>query len=349
MTATGTKVGDLVELQALAEVYGTSHDIERNPLRIGSIKGNVGHAELAAGLVSLIKAVEMNRHRTFFPTGGQDIRPRTDFDWLGNNMQLCHDNEPFPTDEQCYLAVNSFGVGGSYAVTIITEYNNEDDKAQPPESSIRPLLLTLSAASARHLVLYEEQILEYLHARPGEVTLPDLCGLFANNRPQTLGCSRSYIVDSIGDLMRQLESGSKSRISEGPTRKLKIAMVFTGQGSQWATMGLGLMVFSAFRDVVTRFDALYVQLSGWSPLDKLASLSDDQLDQTRYAQPLIYMVQIGLIELLASVGVRADVAVGHSAGEIAALYSSGMLSLEDSAKVVWHRSACQQALAGNGR
>lgn len=81
MTATGTPVGDLIELQALAEVYGASHDIHRNPLRVGSLKGNIGHAELAAGLMSLIKAVEMNRARTFFPTGGQHIRPRSDFDW----------------------------------------------------------------------------------------------------------------------------------------------------------------------------------------------------------------------------------------------------------------------------
>ena len=373
MTATGTPVGDLIELQALAEVYGASHDIHRNPLRVGSLKGNIGHAELAAGLMSLIKAVEMNRARTFFPTGGQHIRPRSDFDWyvrtgwsdpraltrshslslalgnsarLGNNIKLCLENEPYPTDEQCYVAVNSFGVGGAYAVTIIKEWYCEDE--QPPASSVRPLLLTVSATSARHLAVYEERIFEYLQKCPGEVSLLSLCGFFATNR-RVLGCSRSYVVDSMEDLMGQLASDSKSRIVDGASGKLKIAMVFTGQGAQWVAMGLGLMAFEPYRDVVTRFDRLWRKLSGWSPLEKLTSLSDDELHHTMYAQPLTFMVQVGLVELLGAVGVRADVVVGHSAGELAALYCSGMLSLSEAATVVWHRSVCQQTLAGNGR
>lgn len=347
--ATGTKVGDLVELESLGAVYRDSHDIQRNPLRVGSIKGNIGHAEVSAGLFSLIKAVEMIRARTFFPTGGRDITPRTDFDWAANNVQLCQEIEPFPLQQQCYIGVNSFGIGGSYAHTIITEHNRDgDDNDNPVESTVRPLLLTLSAASARHLVMYEERISEYLQACPGEVGLLDLCGLFALNRAR-LACTRSYIVDSIDGLMNDLASESKFSISDGPASKLAVAMVFTGQGSQWVGMGSGLMVFRAFRDVATQFDALYRRLSGWSPLDKLTSLSDDQLDQTMYAQPLTFMVQVGLVELLAYLGVRADVVVGHSAGEIAALYCCGLLSLEDAATVVWHRSHCQQALAGNGR
>lgn len=345
--ATGTKVGDLVELEALGAVYGDSHDIQRNPLRVGSIKGNIGHAELAAGLFSLIKAVEMIRARTFFPTGGRDITPRADFDWAANSVQLCQEVEPFPPGEQCYIGVNSFGIGGSYAHTIITEYVGDSDD-DPVESMVCPLLLTLSAASERHLVLYEKQILEYLQASPGEVGLLDLCGLFALNRAR-LPCTRSYIVESIDGLINDLVSESKTRVSDGSASKLAVAMVFTGQGSQWVGMGSGLMVFRAFRDVATRFDALYKRLSGWSPLDKLTSLSDDQMDHTMYAQPLTFMVQVGLVELLAYLGVRADVVVGHSAGEIAALYCCGLLSLEDAAAVVWHRSRCQQAVAGNGR
>ena len=348
--ATGTKVGDLIELQALGEVYSESHDIRQNPLRIGSIKGTIGHAEMAAGLFSLIKAVEMIRSRKFFPTGGCDIIPRTDYDWDGNNIHLLRDVEPFPPNEQCYIGVNSFGIGGSYAHTIITEYDGgaEGGHGDRKESSVSPLLLTLSAASVRHLILYEEKILDYLRSNPGEVDLLDICGLFAVNRPR-LVCSRSYIVHSIEDLMTQLDSESKSSASDGVPGNTTLAMVFTGQGSQWVGMGSGLMVFKAFRDVVTRFDALYKKLSGWSPLAKLNSLNDDQLDRTMYAQPLTFMVQAGLVELLAYLGVRADVAVGHSAGEIAALYCSGILSLEDAASVVWHRSFCQEVLAGNGR
>ena len=330
-------------------MYGASHDSQRNPLRVGSIKGNIGHSELAAGLMSLIKAVEMIRARTFFPTGGCDIVPRSDFDWLSNNIRLCRENEPFPSDDRCYVGVNSFGVGGSYAMTIIAEYDGVEDDVELPESSMSPLLLTLNAVSGRHLALYEERIFEYLQANHGEVSLLSLCGLFAVNRPTRLGCSRSYVVHSINELMVELRSDSKGSVSDSAASNLTLALVFTGQGSQWVGMGMGLMAFRAYREVTTRFDALYKRLAGWSPLEKLESLSGEQLDQTMYAQPLTFMVQVGLVELLGAIGVRADVVVGHSAGELAALYCSGMLSLPDAAAVVWHRSRCQQAVSGNGR
>ena len=356
--ATGTRVGDLIELEALGKVYKDSHDILHNPLRVGSIKGNIGHAELSAGMFSLIKVCEMIRKRTFFPTGGHNITPRTDFDWEGNNIKLCCESESFPTDEQIFFGVNSFGVGGSYSHAVITEYQckNEDDlRVQStvvnahPQTLVHPLLLNISAASTRHLEKYEETLLEYLQSNPGEVSLLDLCGLFAVNRSR-LSSSRSYLVDSIDGLMVQLASDSNKRsVAKGSQKNLTIAMVFTGQGSQWVSMGRGLMMFKAYKDIVTRFDALYRKLSGWSPLDKLLSLNDNELDETMYAQPLTFMVQIGLIELLQYFGVYANIAIGHSAGEIAAQYCCGLLSLEESATVVFHRSRCQQALAGCGR
>lgn len=108
--ATGTPVGDLIELEALRAIYRDSHDIKKNPLRVGSVKGNIGHAEIAAGLFSVIKAIEMIRRRTFLPTGGASIRPRSDFDWDGSNIRLCLESEPFPLERGVCISVNSFGV-----------------------------------------------------------------------------------------------------------------------------------------------------------------------------------------------------------------------------------------------
>lgn len=108
--ATGAPVGDLIELEALQAIYRDSHDMKKNPLRLGSVKGNIGHAEVAAGLFSVIKAIEMIRLRTFLPTGGVDIRPRSDFDWDGSNIRLCLESEPFPPERGVCIGVNSFGV-----------------------------------------------------------------------------------------------------------------------------------------------------------------------------------------------------------------------------------------------
>lgn len=353
--ATGTPVGDLIELEALAKVYKKSHDIQANPLRIGSLKGNIGHAEIAAGMFSLIKVIEMLKRRTFLPTGGHLISPRKDFAWDENNIRLCLDNEPFPANQKVFIGVNSFGVGGSYAHTIVSEYCGgaedtfKDLKKGNSQVKICPLLFIISAASTRHLEEYENRLLTYLHDHPGALSLLDLCGLFSINRSR-LSYNRQYLVESIDDLMGQLAaSDSKGGVSEGIEQHNTVAMVFTGQGAQWRSMGSGLMVFKAYRTAVTQFDGLYRKLSGWSPLSMLMSLEDDQISETIYAQPLTFMVQLGLVELLKYFGVTASVVAGHSAGEIAALYCCGLLSLEESARVIYQRSHCQQAIAGNGR
>lgn len=360
--ATGAPVGDLVELAALRDVYQSSHDVVSNPLRVGSIKGNIGHAEVASGLFSMIAAVEMIKRKTFLPTGGKDICPRLDFDWNGSNMKLCLENEPFPSDKRVCIGVNSFGVGGAYAHVILSEYPEPRDQLRPDscisvfsngvirlndEEELMPLIFSISAASTRHLEEYEKRVLHYLKENRGSISLLDICGCFAINRSR-LNSSRHYLVHSIADLEAQLSSPDKLSESEGHGHAT-VAMIFTGQGSQWQSMGERLMVFDAYRKCVSQFDALYRKLSGWSPISKLGSLDENTMNETMYAQPLTFMLQVGLINLFKYFGIVPTVVLGHSAGEIAALYCCGALSLEQAARVVYYRSSCQQRLAGTGR
>lgn len=358
--ATGTSVGDLIELNALKKVYQQSHDSEKNPLRVGSIKGNIGHAEISAGLFSTIKVVEMLKRRTFLPTGGRDISPRQDFDWNNSNIKLCLDSERFPAKKRVCIGVNSFGVGGSYAHAILCEYQGEQHgfrqgnvlqtsnrKNMDNDTKIEsPLIFSISAASIQHLDEYESRIVSYLCCNPS-INMLGLCGYFTMNRTK-LRTRRHYLVKSVDDLIFRLRMEPKTKASEGMEHG-NIAMVFTGQGSQWVTMGSKLMYFKVYRDIVIQFDSLYKKLSGLSPISLLSSLNEECMAETMHAQPLTFMVQLGLIELLKYVGVTPNVVLGHSAGEIAALYCSGRLTLEEATKVVFHRSCCQQALAGNGR
>ena len=357
--ATGTPVGDLVELNALKEVYQRSHSLDENPLRVGSIKGNIGHAEIAAGLFSTIKVIEMLRRRTFLPTGGSPISPRQDFDWDESNIALCLESSPFPINKCIHMGVNSFGVGGSYAHAILCEYQGESamhdseasfiasEEKQEKRSLQMPLIFPISAASVQHLDTYESQIAQYLCENPGKLSLLDICGCFATNRTR-LSVSRHYLVHSMEQLIEKLTMKPKSRVCED-TGLRGIAFVFTGQGSQWVSMGSKLSTFKVYRDALAQFDAKYKKLSGWSPLAMLSSLEEDRLADTMYAQPLTFMVQMGLVELLKYFGIHPKVVLGHSAGEIAALYCSGHLSLEDAVKVIFQRSYYQQTLSGNGR
>jgi len=355
-------VGDLIELQALKAVYQDSHDLTTNPLRVGSIKGNIGHAEIAAGLFSTIKAVEMLNRRRFLPTGGTNMRPRSDFDWDKSNIKLCLESESFPPQKNVCISVNSFGVGGAYAHLILSEYDKTDEVQNhqngmiPPmsngelanggDNSRVPLIFSISAATAEHLDAHENEVASFMHTNP-DIRLLDICGCFAVNRSRISVC-RNYLVHSVADLESKLCTKDKVEPCEG-LPQATVAFVFTGQGSQWVSMGSKLMIFKAYRDVVMQFDALYRELSGWSPVEMLETLDSDSLNDTMHAQPLTFMVQMGLERLLRYFGVVPMATMGHSAGEIAALCCGGFLSLEQAARIVYHRSWCQQQLAGTGR
>ena len=166
-------MGDLIELQALKAVYQDSHDLHTNPLRIGSIKGNIGHAEVAAGMFSTIKAVEMLKRRRFLPTGGTDVCPRSDFDWDSSNIKLCLESESFPPQKKVCIGVNSFGVGGAYAHLILTEYDRKEEVqnqngtipsmlngevAGGGDNARAPLIFSISAATAEHLDAHEKEV-----------------------------------------------------------------------------------------------------------------------------------------------------------------------------------------------
>lgn len=200
------------------------------------------------------------------------------------------------------------------------------------------------------------------------------------------------------DLIYQLRAEGKPSaacVDGGPCISNGVAMVFTGQGSQWLGCGDELLSLPVYRRTVAAIDSLFLQHAGWSPREKQASLTVEQLAETQYAQPVTFMVQVALFETLKSLGVAPAVVsapfhlgpttlassptlypchatlvrrmslsyprvtvscppsstqvMGHSAGEVAAAYASGLLTLDEAVGVVYHRSQEQQRLAGCGR
>ncbi len=183
-------------------MFGDSHDLQTNPLRIASVKSNIGHAEIAAGMFSLIKTIQMLQHKVFLPTAGVTT-PLTAYDWAGHNLRVQQEVEPFPENgEPVVVGINSFGIGGSYGHAIIEEYRGPAMAAAPSLSSSFPRLLSglsrsgssslasgggsgssgsgsglwdepadethmlaLSAASLPHLQRYAERLAAYLRAQ----------------------------------------------------------------------------------------------------------------------------------------------------------------------------------------
>ena len=131
----------------------------------------------------------------------------------------------------------------------------------------------------------------------------------------------------------------------------RVAFVFSGQGPQWARMGAELVAREpVFRDTLADLDARFRRLAGWSLTSALAEPTESsRLHETEVAQPAIFAVQVALAALWDSWGVRPDAVVGHSIGELAALYVAGVLSLDDAVRIVWHRGRIMQRATGLGR
>ncbi|MFD0661094.1 acyltransferase domain-containing protein [Thermocatellispora tengchongensis] len=136
-------------------------------------------------------------------------------------------------------------------------------------------------------------------------------------------------------------------MTTGVARPGEIVMVFPGQGSQWAGMGAALLESSeVFAAAVAECEAALAPYVDWSLPAVLRGEGD--LERVDVVQPALFAVMVALARMWESAGIRPDVVVGHSQGEIAAAYVAGALSLDDAARVVALRSKAVLELAGAG-
>ena len=310
--ATGTVVGDRIEGNAIAEAFG---GVEREvPLRVSSVKSNVGHMEAAAFHCALLKVVLMMRHRTFAPTSKTFLVPNPEIDFDSCPMQVQTACEPFP-DRPVVIGVNSFGFGGANGHCVVREY-----RPAGPQSFSAPLTpggsvtIPLSARTSAALPRSAEALREALDEH--DFDLYALAGNLARRRTH-FAARTSFAVRSRQELTAALEAFAADpspvqTVEDGETR---VAMVFSGQGTQWA--GCGRALYDAdpvFSRAVDAIEARWREHSGVSLREACFSASQDELNEVRLAQPVIFMIQCALVELLKTWGVYPDCVVGHSSG-----------------------------------
>ena len=345
--ATGTAVGDRIEGNAISEAFG---GFEREvPLRVSSVKSNIGHMEAAAFHCALLKVVLMMQRRTFVPTSKNHLVPNPEIDFDGCPMKVQTEVEPFP-EHPVVVGINSFGFGGANGHCVVREYRPTRPRiwsvALAPEAGY---VVPLSARNAKSLAQTAGQLRETLGQRP-----MDLYTLAGNlSRRRTHFATRATLaVRDLQELKDGLDAVAEERVpietaEEGEPR---LAMVFAGQGTQWS--GCGRALYDAdpvFRRVIDAIEAHWREHSDVSLREACFSAPQSALDECELAQPAIFMLQCALVELFKTWGVYPDCVVGHSSGEVAAAYACGALSLEDATRLVFHRATLQQRTAGSGR
>ncbi|WP_370966489.1 type I polyketide synthase [Amycolatopsis sp. cg9] len=335
---TGTALGDPIEAQALLATYGQDRE---EPLWLGSLKSNIGHAQAAAGVAGVIKTVQALRHG-LMPRTLHAETPSSHVDWDSGAVRLLGEPRPWERPRPRRAAISSFGISGTNA-HVLLEQGDVADVEPTPEPPVVPWVLSAKSPEA-----LQAQALA-LQGRAGEHNVADLAFSLATSR--TAFPHRAVVTGDRDALLTGLSALAEGipapNVVTGTAGTGRTALVFPGQGSQWAGMALELAgsspVFGARLDECAAALSSFVD---WSLRDVLADASE--LARVDVVQPALWAVMVSLAELWRSFGVVPDAVVGHSQGEIAAAVVSGALSLEDGARVVALRSKAILALAGGG-
>lgn len=359
---TGTPVGDPIEANAIGQVYGAgSGRPPGDPCLIASVKTNIGHLEAAAGVAALIKAALCLQHRQVPPhLHLTSLNPAIDLTAL--RLRIPTRGGPIAEhDGVVRAAVNSFGFGGTNAHAVLESAPLPASPAtaavaSDPPRRARPLpgIFPVSARSAEALTELADRYAEALHS-PEQVSL--LASATAHRRTHHRQARLAVVTDDLRELREGLASVSAGQphpavhLSAGPAAGSPLAFVYTGMGPQWWGMGRDLLTRSpVFRAAIDRCDAALSRLADWSLTEELlAGETASRMGETAISQPANFALQVALTELWASLGIKPDAIVGHSAGEIAAAYVAGALTFEDAVTVIYHRARLQHQTAGSGR
>ena len=364
---TGTTLGDPIEAQALIATYGQGRRHDR-PLWLGSIKSNIGHTAAASGVAGVIK-MTMALQRKVLPATLHVDRPSSEVDWSTGSVALLTEARPWESNgEPRRAGVSSFGISGTNAHVILQEapaYERSpialEDSAEPSPGAPAPCLL--SAGSEPGLRAQARRLLDHLARHPDQ-RIADI-GYSLTDRPAlqqravVLASGREELADGLSALAEGLAHATLTRAeaSEGG----KLAFLFTGQGAQRVGMGRGLYeAYSAFAEPLERICEQFGQPLGSSVLELLIGEPDGgapgsngtgvqgTLDRTGYAQPALFAFEVALFRLIETWGVKPDLLLGHSIGELVAAHVAGVLSLADACTLVAARGRLMDALPPGG-
>ncbi|WUT08076.1 SDR family NAD(P)-dependent oxidoreductase [Streptomyces sp. NBC_00704] len=348
---TGTTLGDPIEVQALMAAYGSQRDADR-PLYLGSLKSNIGHTQAAAGVGGIIKMVQALHHQQLPATLHADD-PTPHIDWTTGAISLLTEARPWPsTGAPRRAAVSSFGISGTNAHVIIEE---------PPARSEKPTIVTddpdaervawvLSGRTEEELARAAERLADHAAAHP-ELTARAIGDALARRHHHThRAVLHAHTREDFLIQTRALAAGhTHPGLTTGTPQTGKVAVLFTGQGSQYAGMGRTLAeahprFAHLLTDIAARFDTHLDQplldVMWAEPGSELAAL----LDHTHYTQPALFAFETALFTYLTEHGLTPDYLMGHSIGELTAAHAAGVLTLDDAVTLVATRAHLMQQL-----
>lgn len=321
----------------------------RSKLWIGSVKPNIGHLEAAAGVASIIKGV-LAMENALIPPNIQYSTPNPEIPLDVWKMAVPNKLTPWPACQTKRMSVSGFGMRGTNAHFVLEEGSGSDTGSGSINgvTHTRTPTKRLFVFSSHDQAGFQRQrnaLVEHLDDLGPAASSPE----YLANLAHTLALARSgfswkatCMAESTAELREQLRT--EVTVGENAARVLnsqppRIGWVFTGQGAQWARMGMEMMERNVFRDSVTKSAAFLREMGcDWDPATELAEEpQQSRLGVPEISQPICSVLQIALVDELRSWGVTPSKVVGHSSGEIAAAYSIGALSHRDAVAAAYFR------------
>ena len=338
---TGTVLGDPIEIAALSRAYQSD---DKQYCAIGSIKANIGHLDSAAGVTGLIKAVQALRHQTI-PISINSTPHNSKIDFANSPFYLPEQTQPWQSDSPRRAAVSSLGMGGTNAHVILEEFTPLEAKDESPKPWH---ILPISAANADTVASQKSALHDSLNQHYEKLSV--LSAQLQHHR-RALPERRAIVCTDVAHALAQLNKGDELERT-GKAGENKIALLFSGQGSQYVTMAQSL-----YRDVspyrrahdaiLAQFEAaLQTELkSVFFPADDEILTANQLLNQTRITQPALFIVGYAMAQCYQAFGIRVSGMLGHSIGQYVAACVAGVMSESDAVKLVTRRGEILQNMA----
>lgn len=339
---TGTPVGDPIEIESISNVY-RAYTNDNQYCAIGSVKTNVGHLSIAAGVAGLIKTALMLHHKKIPPIlHFKESNPAIDFETSPFYVSReIHDWHPY--NGRRIAGVSAFGVGGTNVHAVLEEAPTVDRAVQPgPYQNV----VVLSAKSQQALTDAKNKLADFLRSNE-DISMADLA--FSLNVGRQKYDYRSFFTaQHTAGLIEALTKGTPETFKVPTTVERQTAFMFPGQGSQYVNMGRQLYendpMYKQYLDECRNeaLKALDVDIYSIMFTDA-GEESAARINQTEFTQICLFAVSYSLARLWMHWGVKPKAMIGHSIGEYVAACLSGVFSLADALKLVSHRGKLMQS------
>ncbi len=342
---TGTPLGDPIEIAGLNKAFRASTS-ETGFCSLGTAKANVGHLDVAAGGVGLIKTVLQIENRTI-PGLLHFEKPNPHLDLANSPFYFNPELQPWQTNGVPLRAgVSAFGVGGTNAHVVV----EEPPQLRPSDSGREHQLLVWSAKTPTALGTLTQSLAHHFSSNPDR-NFADAAWTLQTGRSRH-HFRRALVAACAHEAAEALSSGDSPAIfrQDTPFENPGVVFCFPGQGVQ--SIGMGRKLYESepvFREALDRCSRILAPALGVSLLDVTypadsSAEAQTRLNQTLYAQPAIFAFEYALAQLWLSWGVRPVAMVGHSVGEYVAACVAGVFSLDDALRLIAARCRLMQDL-----